>query len=46
MTHSPCINCAINIERTSIKNLYYRTKYRTDDGIKKLIERGVNVEQV
>lgn len=46
MTHSPCINCAINIARAGIKNLYYRTKYRTDDGIKKLIERGVNVEQV
>lgn len=46
MTHSPCMECAKDLANAGISKLYYRTKYRTDDGIKKLIERGVDVKQI
>lgn len=45
-THAPCIECAKSIFNSGIKTVYYRTQYRTDDGIKFLEKCGVGVEKV
>ena len=34
VTHSPCIDCAKLIYQSGISNVYYKTSYRDDDGIK------------
>lgn len=46
LTHTPCINCAKLIARAKIKNLYYKSEYRTNDGINFLRGVGVYVEKV
>lgn len=33
ITHSPCLECAKAIASTGIQKVYYRQKYRADDGI-------------
>jgi dCMP deaminase len=44
-THAPCIDCAKLIYQSGINTVYYRNKYRSDDGIKFLQLSGVNVHQ-
>jgi dCMP deaminase len=42
LTHSPCIHCAKMIYGSGIKQVYYKEKYRNEDGINFL--RKCNVE--
>ena len=46
ITHSPCINCSKLIFNAGIKSVYYRTDYRSFDGINYLRENGVLVEKI
>lgn len=43
VTHAPCIECAKSIYGAGIEVVYYRDKYRSEDGIDFLIKAGVNV---
>lgn len=46
ITHAPCLNCAKLIYQSGISNIYYRTSYRDEAGIKFLEKSGVVVEQL
>lgn len=46
ITLSPCIECAKLIHQTGIKNVYYQTDYRKDDGIVFLQKSGINVSKL
>lgn len=46
ISHSPCMNCSLKIVAAKIRKVYYRTEYRTLDGVEYLIAHGVDVEQV
>lgn len=43
LTHSPCLQCAKLIQGAGISTVYYKTAYRSDEGINFLIENNVNV---
>lgn len=43
LTHSPCLQCAKLIQGAGISTVYYKTAYRSDEGINFLIENDVNV---
>jgi len=45
-THSPCIECAKLIFQTGINTLYYRSDYRSTEGIDFLKASGVIVEKL
>lgn len=45
ITHSPCLECAKLIYQSGINTVYYSESYRSEDGIKFLINSGVNVVQ-
>jgi dCMP deaminase len=45
-THAPCIHCAKMIYTSGIKKVYYKQKYRTDDGLEFLQKCNVTVENV
>lgn len=44
-THAPCIDCAKLIYQSGINSVFYRTQYRSDDGINFLNKSGVNVHK-
>jgi dCMP deaminase len=46
ITHAPCLDCAKLIYQSGINSVFYRSTYRSDDGIKFLKQSGVNVRQV
>jgi dCMP deaminase len=46
ITHSPCLDCAKLIYQSGINNVFYRTSYRSDDGIEFLKKSGVAVEKL
>lgn len=46
VTHSPCIECAKQIYGAGISTVYYRNKYRSEDGINFLEKCGVEVKQI
>lgn len=46
ISHSPCLMCSLKIAAAKIKKVYYRTEYRSKDGLNYLIQKGVEVEQV
>ena len=43
ITHAPCIECAKQIYATGITKVYYKNKYRSDDGINFLEKCGIAV---
>lgn len=45
-THSPCIECAKLIFQTGVNTLYYRSDYRSTEGIDFLKASGVTVEKL
>lgn len=45
-THMPCMECAKLIYQSGIKTVYYRHKYRKDEGIKFLRLCGVAVNEL
>lgn len=46
ITHSPCKACSIKIKTAGIAKVYYKTSYRSDQGLKYLLENGILVEQI
>ena len=44
ITHSPCIHCALLIQKCGITEVYYHKLYRSDEGLKFLRNAGVRVE--
>ncbi len=46
ITHSPCLDCAKLIYQSGINSVYYRSSYRSDDGIEFLKKSGVVVEKI
>ena len=46
ITHSPCIECAKLIYQSGISSVYYKSQYRSNDGIEFLVKSKVNTEQV
>ena len=45
-THACCYFCAIDIVDAGIKKFIYQHNYRSDDGIKHLLQNGIIVEQL
>jgi dCMP deaminase len=45
VTHSPCLQCAKIIYTSGVKRLYFKHRYRLDDGINFLQQSGVEVIQ-
>jgi len=45
-THSCCKFCAVDIVDAGIKKVYYRHEYRSDEGLKYLVENGVEIEKI
>jgi dCMP deaminase len=43
VTHAPCIECAKQIYTAGVTKVYYKNKYRSDDGLKFLDKCGVIV---
>ena len=43
ITHSPCIDCAKLILQSGISTVYYRTSYRSNDGINFLNKSSIKV---
>jgi len=46
VTHSPCIECAKGIYQSGIKRVFYRTQYRSTDGIHFLNECKIQVSHI
>jgi len=46
ITHAPCVECAKLIYGTGISRVYYKTKYKSDDGIEFLKSCGIEVENL
>lgn len=44
ITHSPCIHCALLIQKCGITEVYYHKLYRSDEGLRFLRNAGVKVE--
>jgi dCMP deaminase len=45
ITHAPCLDCAKLIYQSGINSVFYRSAYRSDDGIKFLTQSGLTVTQ-
>jgi dCMP deaminase len=46
ITHAPCLDCAKLIYQSGINSVFYRSTYRSDDGIKFLEQSRVTVNKV
>lgn len=46
ITHSPCLDCAKLIFQSGINSVFYRSSYRSDDGVEFLKKSGVTVEKL
>lgn len=46
ITHSPCIHCALLIQKCGIEAVYYHELYRDDTGIRFLENAGIKVEKL
>lgn len=46
VTHAPCLDCAKLIHQSGINSVYYRTAYRSEDGVQFLKNSGIRVEQL
>lgn len=46
LTHSPCFDCAKLIHVAGINKVFYRTQYRSTDGIEFLNKCNIGVEQI
>lgn len=45
-SHSPCMPCAIEIVDSGVKAVYYRHEYRSEDGLRYLQAKGVEVYKI
>ena len=46
ITHAPCLECAKLIYQSGIAEVYYKDVYRSEEGIKFLLEANVHVRKV
>lgn len=46
LTHSCCADCSRMLLDAGINKVYYKEQYRSDEGIKYLVDNGVEVEQI
>ncbi len=46
ISHSPCIHCALLIQKCGIKEVYYHELYRDDLGLQFLRRAGIKVEKL
>ena len=46
ISHSPCIQCSLLIQKCGITHVYYHEAYRDDTGINFLKKAGIHVEQL
>lgn len=46
ITHAPCVDCAKLIYQSGINSVFYRSSYRSNDGIAFLKQSGLKVEQI
>lgn len=46
ITHSPCIHCALLIQKCGITEVYYHKLYRSDEGLTFLRNAGVKVQEL
>jgi len=46
VTHQPCLHCAKMIYQAGVTNLYFKHKYRKEDGIEFLQKCGVSVKEI
>ena len=46
ITHSPCIHCALLIQKCGITDVYYHELYRSGDGLEFLRRAGIGVHQL
>jgi dCMP deaminase len=46
ITHAPCLDCAKLIYQSGINSVFYRSSYRSTDGIEFLTKSGVTVEKI
>ena len=46
ITHSPCIHCALLIQKCGITEVFYHELYRSEDGLNFLKRAGIRVEQL
>jgi len=46
LTHAPCIDCAKQIYTAGISKLYYRSSYKSTDGVVFLNNCNIEVEQI
>jgi dCMP deaminase len=45
-THAPCIHCAKAIFQAGISEVYYKNRYRSDDGLNFLEKCGVKLTEL
>lgn len=45
ISYAPCAGCAEKIIKSGLKTVYYRNKYRDEEGIRLLEQHGIKVEQ-
>lgn len=45
VTHAPCLDCAKLVYQSGINSLFYRSSYRTDDGVRFLEKCGIEVRK-
>lgn len=43
ITHAPCFNCATRIIQSGIKKVFYRNKYKNEDGVEALLKSNIEV---
>ena len=46
ITHAPCLDCAKLIYQSGINSVFYRSSYRSTDGVEFLKKSGINVEKL
>ena len=46
ITHAPCVDCAKLIFQSGINSVFYRSSYRSTDGVEFLEKSGVTVTQI
>ena len=46
ITHAPCVDCAKLIYQSGINSVFYRSAYRSTDGVEFLTKSGVTVVQI
>jgi len=46
ITHSPCAMCSLRIKKAGISKVFYRTEYRSNEGVLYLLDNGITVERI